>query len=119
METGRSMPKTSGAPSARSMLTSLAVHVVVMAVLMLVPAHALLRSEPPKREVDVVFYRPPEIEVRPRAIPLPAARGTIADGRPPGAPAPARNPKPNMPPGPDGPGKPELPRGPEEAYRVD
>ena len=41
------MFKTSGAPSARSMLTSLALHVLVLVLLMLVPAQALLRSAPP------------------------------------------------------------------------
>ena len=46
------------------MVTSLAIHVLVVAVLMLIPAQALLRSEPPKgKELDIVFYRPPEIAV--------------------------------------------------------
>ena len=60
METGRSMSEKSGAPSARSMLTSFALHVLALVLLMLVPAQALLRSAPPeKNEVDIVFYRPP------------------------------------------------------------
>src|SRR5215831_8288556 len=119
METRRSIFRTSGALSGRSMLTSLALHVPVVAVLMLLPAQALLRSAPPRKEIDIVFYRPPEIKIPPRAVPLPLARGTAAAGAPPGAPAPARNPKPNAPAGPDGIGKPELPSGPEESVRVD
>jgi hypothetical protein len=117
METGRRMFRTSGAPSARSMLTSLAVHVFVLALLLLVPA-ALLRSARPKKQLDIVFYRPPEIAVPAPAVPLPLPRGTEA-GSPPGAPAPALKPRPNAPEGPDGPGKPELPPGPEEGFRVD
>jgi hypothetical protein len=101
------------------MLTSLALHVPAVAVLMLLPAQALLRSSPPKKEIDIVFYRPPEIKLPSRAVSLPLARGTAAAGAPPGAPAPALKPRPNAPAGPDGPGKPELPRGPEESVRVD
>ncbi len=112
----KSMFRTSGAPSARSMLKSLALHVLVLALLMLVPAEALLRSSPPKKEIDIVFYRPPVIEVPAPAVPLPLPRATTGIGAPPGAPAPARNPKPNAPEGPDGPGKPELPPGPEEGF---
>src|SRR5262249_33823901 len=119
METIRSMFRTSGSLSARSMLTSLALHVPVVAVLMLLPAQALLRSAPPKREIDIVFYRAPEIKLPPRAVSLPLARGMAAAGAPPGAPAPALKPNPNALAGPDGPGKPELPRGPEESVRVD
>src|SRR5262245_16849234 len=119
METRRNMSSTAGALSARGMLTSLALHVPVVAVLMLLPAQVLLRSATPKKEIDIVFYRAPEIKVPLRAVPLPLARGTAAAGSPPGAPAPARNPRPNAPAGPDGPGKPELPSGPEESVRVD
>ena len=68
METGRRMFTTSGAPSGRSMLKSLALHVLVLALLMLVPGQVLLRSAPRKRQLDIVFYRPPEIKVAaPRA----------------------------------------------------
>src|SRR5438034_6046560 len=64
----RCILQTSGTPEARSMATSLALHVVVMGVLMLIPAQVLLRSEPPNKELDLVFYRPPEIAVRPRTV---------------------------------------------------
>ncbi len=116
METVRRMFKTAGAPSARSMLKSLALHVLVLALLMLVPGQALLRSAPPNKQLDIVFYRPPEIKVPVPAAPLPVSRGTTAAGSPAGSPAPARNPRPELPPGPDGPGKPELPPGPEVGY---
>jgi hypothetical protein len=101
---------TSGAPSRRSMLTSVALHVLVLILLMLVPASQLLRSEPSKRQVDIVFYRPPNVEVPAPVVPLPLPRARTGSG----APAPALNPRPNAPQGPDGPGKPNLPHGPEE-----
>ena len=86
----KSIFKTSGAPAARSMATSFALHVFVLGGLMLIPAQLLLRSEPPNKELDIVFYRPPEIAVKPRAVSLPTPRGTTAAaGSPPGAPAPA------------------------------
>src|ERR1043165_9280409 len=106
----------SGAPEARSMATSLALHVVVMGVLMLIPAQVLLRSEPPNKELDLVFYRPPEIAVRPRTVSLPIPHGNDAAGSPPGAPAPAVKPKPNAPAGPDRAGYAELPPGPEVGF---
>jgi hypothetical protein len=95
---------------------SLALHVIVLVLLMLLPAQAVLRSEPPKNdtEFEVVFHRPPVVEIAANAVPLPP-RDTIAVGPPPGAPAPAVNPKPNAPPGPDKPGKSELPPGPVES----
>jgi hypothetical protein len=115
-----SILKTSGAPTARSMATSLALHVIVLVVLMLIPAQVLLRSEPPNKELDIVFYRPPEIAVKPRAVPIPIAKGADEAGSPPGAPAPARKPKPNAPPGPDLPTKSaELPPGPAVGFPVE
>jgi uncharacterized membrane protein YgcG len=119
METKWSMFKAFGAPSGRSMLTSVALHVPVLVVLMLLPAQALLRSTAPKKEIDIVFYRPPEIKIPPRAAALPLPRGTTAAGAPPGAPAPALKPKPNAAPGPDRPGRPEIPPGPEVGVPVD
>src|SRR5262245_22623114 len=111
--------KTSGAPSTRSMLTSLGFHIFALALLMLLPAQALLRSARPERPVDIVFYHPPEIKLPASAVPLALPRNTAPGGSPAGAPAPAAKPIPNAPPGPDGPGKPELPAGPEEGFRVD
>ncbi|PYS10542.1 MAG: hypothetical protein DMG17_24585, partial [Acidobacteria bacterium] len=70
----KSIFKTSGAPAARSMATSFALHVFVLGGLMLIPAQLLLRSEPPNKELDIVFYRPPEIAVKPRAVLLPTPR---------------------------------------------
>ena len=108
----KSIFKASGAPTARSMAKSLVIHIFVLAVLMVIPAQALFRSEPPNKELDIVFYRPPEIAVNSRAV-SPIPRGASAAGSPTGAPAPALKPKPNAPAGPDLPGKAELPPGPE------
>lgn len=115
----KSIFKTSGAPTARSMAKSLAIHVFVLAVLMVIPAQALFRSEPPNKELDIVFYRPPEIAVNSRAVSRPKPRGTSEAGSPPGAPAPALKPKPNAPAGPDLAGKTELPPGPEMGFPVE
>src|ERR1041384_3575104 len=105
----KSIFKKSGAPTARSMAKSMAIHFLVMVLLMVIPAQALFRSEQPNKELDIVFYRPPEIAV---TVPRPILRGASA-GSPPGTPAPAVKPKPNAPAGPDLAGKAELPPGPE------
>src|SRR3989454_4840393 len=115
----KSISKTPGAPTARSMAKSVALHVFVLVLLMIIPAQALFRSEPPNKELDVVFYRPPEIAVNARAVSRPMPRGTSEGGSPPGAPAPALNPRPNAPAGPDLPGKAELPPGPEVGFPVE
>ena len=99
------------------MAKSLAIHVFLLGVLMLIPAQMLLRSEPPNRELDIVFYRPPEIPVNARTVSRPL--GTSEAGSRPGEPAPALKPKPNSPAGPDQPGKAELPPGPEVGTPVD
>jgi uncharacterized membrane protein YgcG len=105
--------KKSGAPTARSMATSLVIHAFVLGVVVLIPAQVLLRSEPPNKELDIVFYRPPEAAVKPRPVSL-SIPGPMADaGAPAGAPAPALKPRPNAPAGPDKPGPVELPPGPE------
>src|SRR5690242_12688740 len=105
----KSIFKKSGAPTGRSMAKSVAIHLLVMALLMVIPAQALFRNAQPNKELDVVFYRPPEIAVTvPHSIP----RGASDAGSPKGAPAPALKPKPNAPAGPDLAGKPELPPGP-------
>src|SRR6266403_802173 len=105
----KSILKKSGAPTVRSMAKSLVIHVFVLAALMVIPAQALFRSEQPNKELDIVFYRPPEIAVNSRAVSRPMPRGTSEAG----APAPALKPKPNAPAGPDLAGKAELPPGPE------
>src|SRR5215467_8545190 len=102
--------KTSGAPTAPSMAKSVAIHVFVLALLAVIPAQALFRTESPNKELDIVFYRPPEIAVNTRSLSRPMPRGA---GSLPGAPAPALKPKPNAPAGPDLPGKAELPPGSE------
>ena len=105
METARTKLKTSGAPSTRSMLKSLAIHCFVLAVLLLVPAKVLLPSKPPRKELDIVFYRAPKIEV-PAPVVQPLVREkTVASSTP----APALIPKPNVPVGPDRNAPPELP----------
>src|SRR5713226_4162579 len=115
----KSIFKTSGAPTGRSMAKSMAIHVFVLAVVMIIPAQALFRSEPPNKELDIVFYRPPEIAVNSRAVSRPMPRGASEAGSPPGAPASALKPKPNAPSGPDLAGKAELPPGPEMGFPVE
>src|SRR5215472_12891169 len=110
----KSIFKASGAPTARSMAKSVAIHVLVLVVLMVIPAQALFRNQPPNKELDIVFYRPAEIAVKARADSRPMPRGPA--GSQPGAPAPALKPKPNAPAGPDQPGKAELPPGPEVGF---
>src|SRR5881296_3097846 len=115
----KSISKTSGVPTARSMATSLVLHVVVLGLLMLIPAQVLLRSAPPNRELDIVFYRPPEVAVKPLPVSSPMPRGANDAGSPPGAPARALKPKPNAPAGPDRRGPAELPPGPEVGFPVE
>jgi hypothetical protein len=110
----KSIFKTS---EARSMAKSLAIHVFLLGALMLIPAQMLLRSEPPNRELDIVFYRPPEVPVNARTVSRPL--GTSEAGSRPGAPAPVVKPKPNAPAGPDQPGKAELPPGPDVSTPVE
>ncbi len=112
----KSIFQKSGAPTARSMATSLGLHALVMIGLVLIPAQMLLRSEPPNKELDIVFYRPPEIPVKPRTASLPLPKGTNPGGSPPGAPAPALKPKLNAAAGPDRKGPSELPPGPEVGF---
>src|SRR5215468_6874292 len=99
----KSIFKTSGAPTAPSMAKSVAIHVLVLALLMVIPAQALFRNVPANKELDIVFYRPPEIAVSEVSRPIP--RGPSEPGSLKGAPAPALKPKPNASAGPDLPGK--------------
>src|SRR5258707_6800343 len=85
----KSIFKTSGAPTARSMAKSVALHVLALVLLMVIPAQALFRSEPPNKELDIVFYRPPEIAVNSRAVSRPMPRGRSEAGSPTWATAPA------------------------------
>ncbi|MGB7218310.1 MAG: hypothetical protein WBD07_05835, partial [Vicinamibacterales bacterium] len=65
-----------GAPSAGSLLKSAGLHVLALGVLLLLPVEALRRSPPPKAEIDVVFYRPPRIDVPAPAVPPSMREGT-------------------------------------------
>jgi len=106
MEIGRRMFRESGALSPRSMVESLLLHVIMLALLMLVGAPLLLRKTPPRnnKEIDVVFYRPP-------AIPVPAPAVTQPVRETSGGPA--AKPAPRAVEVPEGPGKPELQPGPD------
>jgi len=108
---------TSGPLSGRGMLTSLAYHAAALVLVLLVPAEALSRSERAKRrELDVVFYRPPRVEIPVAAVRLP--QSTSGARTLPGMERPApRVPAASMP-APVGPGKPDLPEGPGEGFPV-
>ena len=112
----KSVFKKLGAPTTRSMAKSMAIHVFVLALLMVIPARALFRTEQPDKELDIVFYRAPEIPANSRVASQPTPRGAAS---PPGSPAPALKPKPNAPAGPDLSGKTELPPGPEVGPAVE
>jgi membrane protein involved in colicin uptake len=99
--------RESGGPSARSMVESIVLHVILLALLMLVAATFLTRSGAPrtKKELDIVFYHPSAVPVTPTAVPPPPK---VATGE---AKARAEAPK--------GPGKPELPAGPAKGFSAD
>jgi len=101
------------------MLTSIGYHVVALVVVLLVPAEALSRSaRANKRELDVVFYRPPKIEVPVTAARLPLPKAEPGARNLPGTQRPIpRMPEPSMP-APDAVGKPDLPQGPGEGFPV-
>ena len=104
------MFRESGAPSTRSMVESLVLHVIVLALLMLLGASVLVRSGAPrtKKEIDIVFYRPAPVPVTPPAVPPPPSKGTNT-----------AEPKPKASEAPNGPGKPELPAGPEKGFSAE
>src|SRR5262245_30200732 len=100
------MTLASDNPSTRDLLTSVALHVLALALLMLLPAEMLSRTMQ-KKEIDVVLYRPrPPLPVPAPVIPPPpppVKKEPVGGGaRPEGAP-PAPIPKPSAPPGPPGP----------------
>ena len=119
METQTSTLKPAGALSARSMMTSLAIHTIAVLLMLFVASQTVLRSAPPEKPVDIVFYRPPEVAIPVPAVKLAMPRTAYPDAPGLGAPAPAAHPRANAPAGPDGPGKPDLPSGPEEGYRTE
>lgn len=97
----KSMFRTSGAPSARSMLKSFALHALVLGLLMLVPMEALRRTASNRnKQIDVVFYRPPQVAVPAPATPPPPSKATIAAASPPRAPALPPNVRQDLPPTP-------------------
>jgi hypothetical protein len=110
MEISRRMFRESGALSTRSMVESLVLHVIMLALLMLLGASVLLRSGAPrtKKEIDIVFYRPAAVPVPPTTVPPPPSKGTNAAEA-----------KPKASEAPNGPGKPELPAGPEKGFAAE
>ena len=109
MEIGRDTFRKSGALSARSMVESLVLHAIVLALLLLLAASVLVRNGPPrsKKEIDLVFYRPAPVPVTPAAVPPPPSQGINAE------------PKAKASAAPSGPGKPELPAGPEKGFTAE
>jgi hypothetical protein len=109
MEIGRPMYRETGAPSARSMVESLVLHAVMLALLMLVGASVLLRSGATrtKKELDIVFYRPAAVPVTPTAVPPPPSKTGAGEAKAKASEAPK------------GPGQPELPAGPEKGFSAE
>src|SRR5260221_7687189 len=70
--------RESGGPSARSMMESIVLHTILLALLLLVGATFLARSGAPrtKNAIDIVFYRPAAVPVPPPpGAPPPPKRG--------------------------------------------
>src|SRR5260221_11602487 len=70
--------RESGGPSARSMMESIVLHTILLALLLLVGATFLARSGAPrtKNAIDIVFYRPAAVPRPPPAVsPPPPKRG--------------------------------------------
>src|ERR1051326_2277201 len=106
MEIGRL--RQSGARSARSMMESIVVHTILLALLMLVAASFMARSGAPRtqKELDIVFYRPAAGPVPQPAVPPPPPKSATGEAK-----ARAEAPK--------GPGRPDLPAGPEKGFSAD
>jgi len=105
MEIGRF--RQSGALSARSMVESIVVHTILLALLMLVGASFLARSGTrTKKDIDIVFYRPAAVPVTPTTAPPPPPKATGA-----------ANAKASE--APKGPGKPDLPAGPAKGFSAE
>jgi uncharacterized membrane protein YgcG len=110
MESSGSMFTESGVLSRRSMVESLVLHAILLALLMIVGASVMMHSGAPrtKKELDIVFYHPAAVPVPAAAVPPPVAK--VATGGEPKA-RPSEAPK--------GPGKPDLPSGPEKGFSSD
>jgi hypothetical protein len=105
---------TSGAPSARSMLTSCVLHGLALVLVMLLPAEAIVRNVK-RKELDVVFHRAPAPVAVPVALPPPPPPKAVrpVGPRSGGAP-PVQEPQP-----PPAAGNPEKPvPGPEEVRQM-
>ena len=115
----QSMFEAFGAPSAGSMLKSLGIHVFMLGLLLILSAQALLHNAPREKnvDVDIVFYRAPEIAIAVPAPTIPAPAVKIAAGPSPVAPAPSK-PRPNVTDRP-APANPELPPTPPPGPRAE
>src|SRR6478672_12658238 len=99
--------RESGALSTRSMVESIVVHAILLALLVLVGASFLARSGArTKKDIDIVFYRPAAVPVTPTTAPPPPPKATGA-----------ANAKASE--APKGPGKPELPAGPAKGFSAE
>ncbi len=80
MESSRSMFTESGVLSRRSMVESLVLHAILLALLMIVGASVMMHSGAPrtKKELDIVFYHPAAVPVPAAAVPPPVAKGATA-----------------------------------------
>jgi hypothetical protein len=97
------------------MRASVALHAAALVLVLLVPVEALSRNSRSRKELDVVFYRPPRIEVAARPVLPPLGREATGARPLPGVARPApRAPQP----APVDPGKPDFPAGPEEGLPV-
>jgi len=110
MESSGSMFTESGVLSRRSMVESLVLHAILLALLMIVGASVMMHSGAPrtKKELDIVFYHPAAVPAPVAAVPPPVAKAA-GTGEP--RPRPSEAPK--------GPGKPDLPSGPEKGFSSD
>src|SRR5262245_17784065 len=102
-----------GMLTAKGLRTSMAIHAIPLALVLLIPAQAIHpRSPSPRKQLDVVFHKPQEIALVTRPIALPPTGPGTRPLPGPERPAPA-TPAP-FDPAPEGPGKPDLPEGPGE-----
>jgi hypothetical protein len=106
MEIGRF--RESGVLSTRSMVESVVLHAIVLALLLFLAATVLVRSGAPrtKKEIDIVFYHPAVVPVA-STVPPPPSKGATGEAKARASEAPK------------GPGKPDLPAGPEKGFSAD
>jgi hypothetical protein len=118
MESGTHTSSTSGTPSARSVLKSFVLHLLVALLLLLLPTE-VMKPVDTREELEVVFHRPRKaIEVPVKAIVRPVTKDGTGIGprpEPSGSPGPKVVSKAPGPSAPEAPGTPGLPPGPESA----